>query len=104
MAVNNLAWVLATHENPQARNPAEAVELAERACKITHYERPETLDTLAAAYAAAGRFDEAVKIAEKAVELAVLSEDTITRPDDIRRRLRLYRERKPYHELAQPIR
>lgn len=103
VAVNNLAWVLATHENPQARNPAEAVELAERACKITHYERPETLDTLAAAYAAAGRFDEAVKIAEKAVELAVLSEDTITRPDDIRRRLRLYRERKPYHELAQPL-
>jgi len=99
--LNNLAWVLATHENPEVRNPVEAIQLAEQACEISHYKQPGNLDTLAAAYAAAGRFDEAVEIAEKAVELS--SEDK-TQADEIRSRLSLYRERKPYYELAQPIR
>jgi hypothetical protein len=105
-ALNNLAWILATNGNPQVRNPAEAVELAERAYKITPYDRrPETLDTLAAAYAAAGRFDEAVRVAEKAMELTASS--NVNRRVDalrsgIRSRIDLYRQRKPYYESTQP--
>jgi len=72
-AHNNLAWVLATIEDENLRDPAEAIRLAERACELTGYNEPGMLDTLGVAYAAAGRFDEAVEIAEKAKELAVAS-------------------------------
>jgi len=48
----------------------EAVRLAERACELTHYDEPLFIGTLAAAYAEAGRFSEAVTTAEKAEQLA----------------------------------
>ena len=54
--MNNLAWLLATAEQAQFRNAAKAVELARRACELTKYRQPFLLDTLAAAYAAVGRF------------------------------------------------
>ena len=57
--INKLAWLLATCEDPNYRVAARAVELAERGCKLTAYKDPRLLDTLAAAYAEAGRFDEA---------------------------------------------
>jgi tetratricopeptide (TPR) repeat protein len=62
-ALNNLAWIYATSEG--RRNPARAVELAEK------LSRPDLneLDTLAAAYAAAGRFGEAVATMEKAIAM-----------------------------------
>ena len=52
--LNNLSWVLATDEDAQFRDGAEAVRLAKRACELTEYKLPYTLDTLAAAYAEAG--------------------------------------------------
>ena len=52
------------------RNGREAVELAQRACKLTDDKQPQLLGTLAAAYAEAGRFPEAVATAEKAAALA----------------------------------
>ena len=69
-ALNNLAWVLATSPKAELRNGAEAVRLAERACELTHYGEPLFIGTLAAAYAEAGRFPEAVTTAEKAEQLA----------------------------------
>jgi arylsulfatase A-like enzyme/Flp pilus assembly protein TadD len=69
--LNNLAWLLATEENAELRNPGEAVRLAKRACKLTGHKKPALLDTLSVAYAAAGKYSEAVKVAEKAMELAV---------------------------------
>jgi Flp pilus assembly protein TadD len=69
-ALNNLAWLLAANPDPQVRNGREAVELAERACKLTQYKQPIMIGTLAAAYAEAGRFPEAVITAEKAETLA----------------------------------
>jgi len=87
---NNLAWVLATAEDETLRNPGEAVRLAEEACELTDYNQPEMLDTLGVAYAAAGRFDEAVEIAERARELAVASgrKELIS---DIEKHLELYK-------------
>jgi protein O-mannosyl-transferase len=69
-ALNNLAWILAANPDPQVRNGLEAVDLAQQACKLTEYKQPMMVGTLAAAYAEAGRFAEAVTTAEKARTLA----------------------------------
>jgi protein O-mannosyl-transferase len=69
-ALNNLAWILAANPDAALRNGREAVDLAERACKLTEYKQPIMVGTLAAAYAEAGRFTEAVSTAEKARALA----------------------------------
>jgi tetratricopeptide (TPR) repeat protein len=102
-ALNNLAWVLATSPDAGLRNGAEAVRLAERACELTHYGEPSFIRTLAAAYAEAGRFPEAVTTAEKAVQLATDAGSKKTAEEN-RQRLELYRTGKPYHEPAPTVR
>jgi tetratricopeptide (TPR) repeat protein len=69
-ALNNLANLLALHPDPGIRNVPEAVQLAEKGCKLTDYRDPILLDTLAAVYAASGRYAEARKIAAQGLELA----------------------------------
>ena len=68
--LNNLAWLLSTHEDSNIRNGAEAVRHAERACRLTENRQAFFLGTLAAAYAEVGRFAEAVSTAQKAAEIA----------------------------------
>jgi Flp pilus assembly protein TadD len=68
--LNCLAWLLATSANPEWRNGAEAVQLAERAAQLTQYLNSPVLDTLGAAYAEAGRWQEAIATAQKAIALA----------------------------------
>lgn len=92
--INNLAWIRATHKEANFRNPKEAVRLARRACELTRYRNPSILDTLAAAYAAAGRFTDAVATAQKALELAQSSNEEL--PEKIQNRLRLYEAGRPY--------
>jgi Flp pilus assembly protein TadD len=99
VAMNNLAWVLATDADDALRNGVEAVRLAERACELTHYDEPLYLGTLAAAYAEAGRFSEAVTTAEKAEQLATSAGLTAVAAKN-RQFLDLYRVGKPYHEPA----
>ncbi len=67
---NNLAWLLATHHDPTVRNGAEAVRLAEQVCRLHELRGAAALDTLAAAYAEAGRFDEAVRTTQRAIAVA----------------------------------
>jgi tetratricopeptide (TPR) repeat protein len=93
-ALNNLAWALATGPKAEFRNGTEAVELAERACELTHHDKPACLGTLAAAYAEAGRFPEAVTTAEEVEQLA----STGGAKQQARQLLELYRAGKPYHE------
>jgi tetratricopeptide (TPR) repeat protein len=69
-ALQHLAWIAATDGRPELRNGAQAVEMAARACKLTGQKRPAMLLTLAAAYAEAGRFAEALATVGKAEELA----------------------------------
>lgn len=69
-AFNNLAWHLATAPDPKLRNGNEAVQLAETACTLTQYRQTMLVGTLAAAYAEAGRFDDAVGTAERACKMA----------------------------------
>ena len=64
-AANNLAWLLATAPEPGLRNPTRAVALAEDLA--TRAPSAQVLDTLAAAYAAAGRYAAAVTSAERAL-------------------------------------
>ena len=96
-ALQSLAWILATHEDAEFRNGAEAVELAERLCRLTRQENPAHLDTLAAAYAEAGRFSEAAATARKAAELARKAE-LKELPAQIEKRLQLFDSGQPYRE------
>ena len=98
-ALNNLAWLLATSSDAGLRNGAEAVRLAERACGLTHYGQPLFIGTLAAAYAEAGRFPEAVTTAEKAEQLATTA-GSKKLAEKTRQLLEFYRAGKPYHEPA----
>ena len=65
-----VAWVLSTSPEPSVRNGKEAIRLAERALELSNQKAPETLDTLAAAYAEAGRFADAIETIGKAQALA----------------------------------
>jgi tetratricopeptide (TPR) repeat protein len=96
-ALNNLAWILAANPNDDLRNGAEAVRLAEQACELTHHDKPGYLVTLAAAYAEAGRFPEAVATAEKAEQLAT-RQGLAPVAGKCRHLLDLFRAGKPCHE------
>ncbi len=98
-ALNNLAWKLAASPDDELRNGAEAVRLAERACDLTHNGQPLFIGTLAAAYAEAGRFPEAVATAEKAQRLATNAGLAAVAAQN-QQLLELYRAGKPYHEPA----
>ena len=96
-ALNDLAWFLATAFEPRLRNGAEAVELAERACKLTRFRQTLFVGTLAAAYAGAGRFEDAVRTAEKAIELAkAQGQEKLAEKNW--QLLELYRVGKAFHE------
>jgi tetratricopeptide (TPR) repeat protein len=90
---NNLAWVLAIYPPAEGGNPARAVALAEQACEASGNRSSARLDTLAAAYAAVGRFNDAIATAQKAAELA----RSARQPEiagEIESRLSLYRDGK----------
>ena len=60
-AYNDLAWLEATCPNATYRNVKDAIINAQRACQLTRYHGRAQLDTLAAAYANAGDYTNAVK-------------------------------------------
>jgi protein O-mannosyl-transferase len=74
--MNNLAWLLATAADPADRDPAEAVRLAEGACRRTGFADASMLHTLATAYAEAGRLDPAISAIERAIDAAPRSGHT----------------------------
>ncbi|MFN0152204.1 MAG: tetratricopeptide repeat protein [bacterium] len=73
--LNALAWLRATCPNRALRDGAEAVALAERVVAASARRDPNALDTLGAAYAEAGRFDDARRVAEEGAALARSSGD-----------------------------
>jgi len=95
--LNNLAWVLATSPRAEARNGPEAVRLAERACQLDGQKHAPFLATLAAAYAEAGRFQEAIITAGKVHDMALKADDTAAAQAALER-VALYRASKPFHE------
>ncbi|MGD0650697.1 MAG: tetratricopeptide repeat protein [Verrucomicrobiia bacterium] len=102
-AQNDLARLLATLAPAEGGDPVRAVTLAQRACEITGNRVPAYLDTLAAAYAAVGRFNDAVATTEKAVELArAAGQPQVIK--ELERRLELYREGQVYRQPQTPVR
>ena len=97
-----VAWLLAIHEPSEGGDPKQAVELAEQACGPTNRRDPVCLDTLAAAYASAGRFNEAITTANEARRLAESLGHTAL-AQEIHMRLQLYRDHKPYREPASRV-
>jgi tetratricopeptide (TPR) repeat protein len=69
-ALNNLAMFRASCKQPEFRNGQEAVQLAQAACRLSGRRNPSYLGTLAAAYAEAGQFGDAVKTIQEALALA----------------------------------
>ncbi len=100
-AANNLAWILATSPDPRARNPEESIRIMERLLHEAERPDPAHLDTLAAAYAAAGRFPDAIGTAERAEKLA-REERRWAKAERIRVRLARYREGEPWIEGPAP--
>jgi len=98
-ALSDLAWIYSTHASRDIRNSKQAVAMAKRASELAGGQAPVQLDTLAAAFAEAGQFTEAVETASKAAALADKTNDTDL-AKRIRNRLSLYRAGKPFHQSA----
>jgi Flp pilus assembly protein TadD len=96
-AQKNLAWLRATCPIALQRNGEEAAKLAERANRRCDGKRPDVLDTLAAAYAELGWFQEALAVESKALKLATQQHDEPL-ADELRSRITLYEGGKPYRQ------
>jgi hypothetical protein len=102
VACNNLSWLLATTSDSRWRNGNEAVRLAERACQLTREKEAFMIGTLAAAYAEAGRFNEAVAAAQKARTVALAHGQTdIAAANE--RLLDLYKSGRAYHQKTKAV-
>ena len=98
-----LSWALATHPDHQVRKTAEAITHAEHAIQLVGPNNPRAQDVLAAAYASAGRFDEAVRAAQRAVELTQRAGATPLAAM-IQQRLSLYEQGQSYRAPgARPV-
>jgi protein O-mannosyl-transferase len=100
--LNDTAWMLATDPNASIRNGAEAVGLAERAAQLSGRREPAVLGTLAAAYAEAGRFAEAVQTAHKALERAA-QQDQQKMVESIKVKIPFYEAGTPFHQKQQLV-
>ena len=97
---NSLARLLATLSLADGGEPTRAVGLAQHACEQTRNRSPRYLDTLAIAYAATGRFDEAVTTAQASAELArAAGQEQLVR--EIESRLELFRRGRPYRQYPE---
>jgi tetratricopeptide (TPR) repeat protein len=69
-AASNLAWVFATCPDESIRDGRRAVELAEKAMRLSAGKIPMVLRVLAAAYAENGQFSQAIERAQRGSDLA----------------------------------
>ena len=95
-AQNNLAWALATNPDPTLRNGAKAVQLAQQS---SNGKNLLVLRTLAAAYAEAGQFTNALTTAGQALQLAA-TEQSLTMIKSLQEQMNLYEAGQPFHTPA----
>ena len=99
-AQNNLAWLLATHSDPNVRDGTLALQLAHEAATATQHKHPAILDTLAAALAEQGDFGRASATITAAIKLLPTSGDTTKAfRRELESRRRLYQQKKPYRTV-----
>jgi Flp pilus assembly protein TadD len=94
-ALNDLAWMFATAQSKQVRNGRRAVSLATKACRLNGWTNAFAIDTLAAAYAESGRFDQAVRYQQLAIQ-NLRPEDRNAQLAGMQNRLQLYESGEPY--------
>jgi tetratricopeptide (TPR) repeat protein len=94
---NRLAWLLATASDPALRDGAKALALASQANRLTGGGDPIILRTLAAAYAEAARYNEAVATAQKALTRAQ-SQNNAKLAAALQAEIRLYQSARPMRE------
>jgi tetratricopeptide (TPR) repeat protein len=100
-ALVGLAQVLAVKPNSDFNDISAAIELAERAATVTSNKNATVLDTLAVAYAAEGRFDDAVKAGQAALDLAI-AENNKQLASVILKHLELFKGKKSYSVTSSP--
>ena len=98
--LNNLAWLLAAAPESRLRDGARAVQLALEASRSSGGNSPVILHTLAAAYAQAGQFPDAVQTAQKALQLAK-AQSNAALAEGLPREIALYEAHHPYEEASE---
>jgi tetratricopeptide (TPR) repeat protein len=98
-AMSNLAWVFATSPDQSLRDGPKAVELAQRALRISGGRIPILFRTLAAAYAESGRFSEAIQTAQQGIELAN-SQGNSRLATELQGNIALYQEQRPLRDRS----
>jgi tetratricopeptide (TPR) repeat protein len=96
-ALSNLAWVLATTPDDSLRDGSRAVQLAQRALRISGGRIPILFRTLAAAYAEDQQFPQAIETAEQGVELAN-KQSNFALAAELQSTITLYRENRPMRD------
>lgn len=96
-ALNNLAWLLATSSNAPLRNGAKAIQLARQADQLSRGSNALVLRTLAAGYAEAGQFGNAIESARAAMQVARMQGD-ISLAGMLQQEIALYELALPYRE------
>jgi len=96
-AANNSAWLLATSQHRELRDPAKAVDLAKRAANLPGGNNPIVYRTLAAALAENGQFDNAIRAAEHARELSQGNANTAV-ADEMTRWIDLFKQGRTLHQ------
>jgi tetratricopeptide (TPR) repeat protein len=93
---NAVAWLLATGPDAASRNGKKAVQFATKACELNGWKFSGYIDTLAAAHAEAGQFEEAVRYQKQA-----LQDPRYKGPagNALRQRLQLYEQKMTYHQM-----
>ena len=95
-AFNNLSWVLSTSPDDSVRDGDRALEFGETAARLSDYELPHIISTLAAAYAEKGDFENAIQWSSKAVEMG--SEENHSELEQLKKELESYEAGKPWRE------
>jgi tetratricopeptide (TPR) repeat protein len=93
---NSLAWLFATSPDESYRDGRKAIVNATRACELSKWADAGYLDTLAAAYAEAGQFEQAVKWQTRATGMLATGDDKFA----MESRLEAYKAAKPYRREA----
>jgi tetratricopeptide (TPR) repeat protein len=95
-AVNDLSWLMSTSTHAELRDGKRALALANHACELSGWAQATFIDTLAAAYAEQGNFDEATIWQQRAIDLAGQSDASLKQ--ELQNRLELYQKKLPYRE------
>jgi tetratricopeptide (TPR) repeat protein len=100
--INNQAWIYATWPEAAVRDGAKAMELAEKACELSKWNDCYCIGTLAAAEAETGKYDDAVKHQQQALEMAKVDKKVDAKMlGQMKDALAHYQQGKPYRDVNQ---